>query len=228
MSHLKLMEATSLETLPSPTSLLDKLPIGVKGIIAAVALGVSSGCTVIQYRTHPTDENLQVTPNGGLYYNPTKNLGRRPIQSEVPISRSFAGAGIGYVACRVLGVSPTSGIGCAIVGGLVGSQSYDSTEMDRQDYEQLQWQIVQAYKSGISAAPKIIDNNTRHVGLVRKGMIGNVYHIRFKVQEVNGQGRVVRLYFVHATLKSGVQGNNQPLQIIDPLPFPNEKEFPLR
>jgi hypothetical protein len=102
------------------------------------------------------------------------------------VSRSVVGAGIGYVVCRALGSTTASGLGCAIVGGLIGSQTYDREQMERQDYEQLQWQIAQAYRSGISAVPKIIDNNTRHVGLVRKGMIGGVYHIRFKVQEVNG------------------------------------------
>jgi hypothetical protein len=100
--------------------------------------------------------------------------------------------------------------------------------MDRRDYNQLQEQIVKAYKSGTSSAPKITDNNTRYVSMQRKGMIGNVYHIRFKVEEVNNLGRVSRLYFVHATLRSGLQGNAQPLYIIDPLPFPDEKEFPLR
>lgn len=100
--------------------------------------------------------------------------------------------------------------------------------MDRRDYQQLQYQIVQAYKIGTSSEAKITDNNTRYVSVTRKGMIGKIYHVRFQVEEVNQLGRTSRKYFVHATLKSGVQGNAQPLQIIDPLPFPDEKEFPMR
>lgn len=100
--------------------------------------------------------------------------------------------------------------------------------MEKQDFFQLQRQLVRAYQTGLSAEPKIIDNNTRHVAVTRKDMIGNVYHIRFKVQEVNNSGRVVRLYFVHATLRSGSQGSGQSIQIIDPLPFPDERAFPTR
>jgi len=112
------------------------------------------------------------------------------------------GAGVGYVTCSILGSSPSTSLGCAIVGGLIGSQSYNRAEIELRDYEQLQRQIVRAYQTGLSAEPKWIDQNTRHVATTRKGMIGGVYHIRFKVQEVNHSGRIVRLYFVHATIKS--------------------------
>ena len=214
----------------SKNHLADRLSASIKSMISIAALGVASGCsTQSQYRTHPTDANLRIVSQGNLYYSPPRQLGHgESPRPEGNINRSVLGAGIGYLTCRILGASSTTGIGCAIVGWSLGSQLYDRNEMDRRDYHQLQEQIVAAYKHGTSSAPKITDNNTRYVSVLRKGMIGKVYHIRFKVEEVNNLGRVSRLYFVHATLRSGLQGNAQPLYIIDPLPFPDEKEFPLR
>lgn len=183
-------------------SVLEKLPQSIKGIIAIVSLGVASGCsTSSSYRPSPTDQNLYRTQSGDMVYAPPKSEDIRT-PSESSVSKSIIGAGVGYVACKVLGSSPGTSLGCAIVGGLIGSQSYDRTEMERQDFLQLQRQIVRAYQTGLSAEPKTIDSLSRHVGVTRKGMIHGVYHIRFKVQEVNTSGRVVRLYFVHATLKS--------------------------
>lgn len=183
-------------------SLLEKLPRSIKGIIAVVSIGVASGCsTSSSYRPNPTDQNLYRTNSGDMVYAPPKSLDIKT-PSESSVSKSIIGAGVGYVACKVLGSSPGTSLGCAIVGGLVGGQSYDRTELERQDFHQLQRQIVRAYQTGLSAEPKIIDSLTRHVATTRKGMIGGVYHIRFKVQEVGTSGRVVRLYFVHATLKS--------------------------
>ncbi len=183
-------------------SLLEKLPQSIKSTIAVVSLGVIAGCsTTPTDRSNPTDQRLSRMANGDLVYAPSKSIGR-PANSESNVSNSVIGAGVGYVTCSILGSSPGSSLGCAIVGGLIGSQSFNRAELELRDYEQLQRQIVRAYQTGLSAEPKLIDQNTRHVAALRKGMIGNVYHIRFQVQEVNSNGRVVRLYFVHATLKS--------------------------
>lgn len=104
MPPLHQIAASELETPPRGTPLLEKLPASIKGIIAMAALGVASGCsTSSQYRTNPTDANLNIVSNGNLYYAPPRELGHgESPRVDGSVSRSVAGAGIGYVVCRVL------------------------------------------------------------------------------------------------------------------------------
>ncbi len=103
---------------PAKNTLADRLPASVKSIISIAALGVASGCsTQSQYRTHPSDANLTIVSQGNLYYSPPRQLGHgESPRTEGNINRSVLGAGIGYLTCRILGASATTGIGCAIVG----------------------------------------------------------------------------------------------------------------
>lgn len=210
---------------PNPT-MFERLPTSVKSVMAIATLAVASGCSSTGPRPH---EGTNIRVHNGHVHIPAAST--YPVyQENAPVdhklNRTLGGGAVGYLVCRVLGATPAGSLGCAIVGGAIGNETYKPEQVTQRDMVQLERQMNKAYNGGLSSEAKVVDSNTRYVSVTKRGMIGKEYHVRFRVQEVTSAGRFAKGYYVHAIPQSAASEGGQALRLTPPILFPGESELP--
>lgn len=221
-------EETVVETASTTPTLMERMPTGVKAVVAAATLAVASGCSVNPPRTQ-SESLVRVNPHGHMKPSAAEYPAYRENQAVDPqTSRTLGGGAIGFLVCRILGATPAGSLGCGIVGGVIGHETYNQAEVTQREYDDLQKQMAEAYRGNTSVTNRRYSNLTRYVGVSQSGKIGKTYQVRFKIQEIATSGRLTNVYYVQAIVKSGTSHGGQALEIVPPSLFPGETSMPTR